>query len=936
MSIPPGTHLLETRASPTNGSCISGPDESCVSLVGLCVSKISIGQVGSTAFWTDSVCVAAATCAGMGAVLNAACCAGTCRKPTDIASLDTNVYKSMIGSCSTQPTGCSLTWQPFVDWFYNTIQTTGTNLWPFSGDDVLDRWAAIANWTGFCQGNNCVNGAIPYHNFNDWFHFSSAVIVTTPGTPQYVRPLSTNRTENDGIDEPDFSWPCPFDDPDDCWWDYGPDALDNIQSVLVAASRVASSTTSIPNAAPLTAKIIDSDPRSPFPFGRAPRQPPNVPPPVYVNGQLLQLHLDGDSYNTSGAPPSIAQRSTHEVVSRLAFPLLSDDSAAISLVPTPTVSSKRARITPDTCTGGATNVDIPLVLPVLTYYCDLLPNICENIRAHDDWDPTTDTMILHYDPFDKGGRRTDVCSTEEVARLRDEGSCDPRQHDPTFWKISCDEFPFTSTLEGGAGNARIMGVPTREQDYQGNIQSAITHLREVQNKADTTWHGNSNKKCHRYMLKLAGAPPAGSVVNTIGRLDAGTAFFAKPADNVAGFKWLTDRRVSRGIPAPYPVDTDYDPTETAMFVPRFPTKIYNCAPCSDSDSDSDSGSGSDSDSVLAPLNRSVPAVHGNAQSDDSKPTATSAPTPSVLKARQAQSSCTRPSGTPLPATPSQAAAIAAANIASANAAAAAASAALASVSNPDPAQAAAAAVAVSAASALGPAAAALSIAGTDAAAAAAIAVSESAVETTQDAVSSIFSLGLDLFPDWLSNVVHHSISASSSIASTIQSSDNVIDPQTPIPPNTDPSKNPLINSGPPPNAPAAACFGAGSQGFVRVGSSCFTFENVCVLSQLQDVGSDAYFGLTIRNNWALVPYAGCKGVYRWDDAPLAPDFQVDCSTMELGSYWNGQKQTCYTYPTSDFTFTTVCGNNIANIYTCLQQNGVYQTLRPAFINWQPQ
>ena len=68
-----------------------------------------IQQVGSTSFWSDNVCTAAATCAGvrhhcslrhrehmaynltqMGSVLNAACCAGTCRKPLDIASLDYN------------------------------------------------------------------------------------------------------------------------------------------------------------------------------------------------------------------------------------------------------------------------------------------------------------------------------------------------------------------------------------------------------------------------------------------------------------------------------------------------------------------------------------------------------------------------------------------------------------------------------------------------------------------------------------------------------------------------------------------------------------------------------------------------------------------------------------------------------------------------------
>ncbi|KAI0364870.1 hypothetical protein BV20DRAFT_973930 [Pilatotrama ljubarskyi] len=51
--------------------------------------------------------------------------------------------------------------------------------------------------------------------------------------------------------------------------------------------------------------------------------------------------------------------------------------------------------------------------------------------------------------------------------------------------------------------------------------------------------------------------------------------------------------------------------------------------------------------------------------------------------------------------------------------------------------------------------------------------------------------------------------------------------------------------------------------------------------------------------------------------------------MEIGSYWNGEKQAWYTSGVTDSTFWIVCGNNISNIYTCLQQKGVYQTLQPA-------
>ena len=74
---------LQARAG-TNGSCISAPQEACVSLVGLCVTNIASGHVGhslfvpftrqlmyddlqtpATQFWSDRVCTAAATCAGV-------------------------------------------------------------------------------------------------------------------------------------------------------------------------------------------------------------------------------------------------------------------------------------------------------------------------------------------------------------------------------------------------------------------------------------------------------------------------------------------------------------------------------------------------------------------------------------------------------------------------------------------------------------------------------------------------------------------------------------------------------------------------------------------------------------------------------------------------------------------------------------------------------
>ncbi len=179
-------------------------------------------------------------------------------------------------------------------------------------------------------------------------------------------------------------------------------------------------------------------------------------------------------------------------------------------------------------------------------------------------------------------------------------------------------------------------------------------------------------------------------------------------------------------------------------------------------------------------------------------------------------------------------------------------------------------------------------------------------------------------------------SSTSAVSDAVDSSSNVVNPATPVPPDVDPSRDPVVNSGPPAGLPAAACFGAGSKGFLKIGDTYFVNENGKAPATLVDVGSDAFFGLTLPNNHALLPVDGCSGMYEWRvDGGLQPDFQVDCSTMELGSYWNGEKQACYAYREADVPdlFLVLCGNNIGNIYSCLQAANAFGTLDPAFISW---
>ena len=168
----------------------------------------------------------------------------------------------------------------------------------------------------------------------------------------------------------------------------------------------------------------------------------------------------------------------------------------------------------------------------------------------------------------------------------------------------------------------------------------------------------------------------------------------------------------------------------------------------------------------------------------------------------------------------------------------------------------------------------------------------------------------------------------------MQNAQNVIPANVPIPPDTDPAKNPNVNQGPPRDAPPAACFGAGSQGFLKIGDAYFTNENGKAPAALVDVGSRAFFGLTLPTRRTVENVVGCPGVYAWaNDDPLAPDFQVNCDTLELGSYWNGVRQQCYSYDLGPGVFSVICGNNLGSIYACLLGSGLTGTLNPAFFNW---
>ncbi|KAJ7053175.1 hypothetical protein C8F01DRAFT_1330405 [Mycena amicta] len=808
----------------------------------------------------------------------------------------------MVGSCAFASGGCPVTWSAcllsrsihahlwslladLVNYFYNTIQATNTNNWPFSGDDVLSWWSDIATWTAFCSGTLCVNGQIPYLNLNDWLHFYDTPIVTFPGNQPIHYPPSTDRDNNTDVWDPLPDSPCPFDNSTWCFDDNTPQTPPELHgyrlgSCVFPVAAVPAST---------AANLVGSVASLPKYF------PPNIPPPVYISNGTEKVPLE---LSLSGAR---AARRNYSLVD-------------LPLPPPPMHLVKRPAVRSDRCRSGLP-IDVPNPLPVLTYYCDYMPNICENIRGSGFL--TNDQVVLTYDPFGSNTRRDSVC-TEAVKDVFREGGCNKEQHDPLDWLVSCDEFPFNAALEGGKENGAVVkAVPQREQGYQSTLQTAVSKLLLAKNDARSKWSSTSGRgskypgNCHQYTLSLVDIRPLGTLPTAVGTLDPGGAFIQNKDD---GEILIVTRGSARPPPlprAPY----DY-PSDAIALRPTKSYRNFDCRPCTIG-------------SVDDPVPRAVAAI--DARSHANSTTSTRNWEADVNPQIRAATTCTKTTATSTPSPTSDAET----NAAAAAAAAAAAKAGESFAHFPakaasEAAQAAALAAAAAAAAAVAnnPAGMALTLGST--------AVAQDTLQSTISSLTDIFGLGT--IPDSIASIIS-SVSPSllrrrpSPRYSTMFGTSNLRD-QIPFPPDGDPTKDPSTNSAGGPNVTPAACFSAGSTGKLTLNGG-FIWLSTGTSTQsatITDAGNAAYFGLTLASDGAEGLETLCPGVYAWA-SPVSPSFQVDCSSHEFGSFWNTAKQTCYVVPLATGGLALVCGADIGNIYGCLQSLGVQSQLTPISMTW---
>ncbi|KAK7460640.1 hypothetical protein VKT23_009357 [Stygiomarasmius scandens] len=140
-------------------------DPACSLLIDDCMDELA----NTSNIWSVPSCVAGATCGGTQNVIQLAKCTNShinSVAPSELTSLDYELYAEIVGECAWQSGGCPITRQNYIDFFYHSLDDICSDVWPASVQDVVDNWSAISQWAA--TGEN-----VPYLNFNDYLHYSS-------------------------------------------------------------------------------------------------------------------------------------------------------------------------------------------------------------------------------------------------------------------------------------------------------------------------------------------------------------------------------------------------------------------------------------------------------------------------------------------------------------------------------------------------------------------------------------------------------------------------------------------------------------------------------------------------------------------------------------------------------------------------------------------
>ncbi|KDR76862.1 hypothetical protein GALMADRAFT_138903 [Galerina marginata CBS 339.88] len=182
----PATTAIAKRAA--IAACLNTVELSCLNLAANCIDTVSFDTIND--LWGIQSCVAAATCYGVGNLINSVeCQTGSMTTNAAQASLDyANIYAPIVGSCAYATGGCHVarspvTQQNYVDFYYGTLSNISTANYPSSNAVVIAYWQAIYTWAA--TGAN-----VPYTNFNDWLHYSTYPTATATASTT-TAPIAT-------------------------------------------------------------------------------------------------------------------------------------------------------------------------------------------------------------------------------------------------------------------------------------------------------------------------------------------------------------------------------------------------------------------------------------------------------------------------------------------------------------------------------------------------------------------------------------------------------------------------------------------------------------------------------------------------------------------------------------------------------------------------
>ncbi|EPQ31358.1 uncharacterized protein PFL1_00693 [Pseudozyma flocculosa PF-1] len=477
-------------------------DNPCDYITDKCVTRVVNGQTPVQSLWATRSCVTAATCNGVTPFLQKIGDQGKSVDPASEDSLADTIWAKMLPAAG----GSGMTFDSFELWFIGSLQFYGQYGFGIRDADALVWWQPIAQWTGFCTGDQCRDGVIPYRNFNDWLHYAGKAPTPEP-EPEKCNQLYTDYSGSHiGAQKPLNQETCPLSDGSGC-----PTATSLTRrgdGYEADAKRDQRDDDEVSESDLAMQDWVDRNLlTSGYHFGGA-------------EGDAVRVFFNRTQWDIErGRPHNFSLLAEHE---RMLHPKASDVVVNIDLGANNTLAAR-----------GLERHEKRLSVHI-DFDCSVIPEVCENMcyglycKGH--------SLAQRYR---KNGTGCNDLRKRNRCKLEDPNYCSSRYPaEFTVWPTdrsnpggySCDEFPFASTQAAYDNNdsSRIATrcVPASQNSSQGKtLQAGLQTANSINNGYYTIGFINnkaSNSFCSMYAF--GNAPPSGACNDPAGQGKWGDEF----------------------------------------------------------------------------------------------------------------------------------------------------------------------------------------------------------------------------------------------------------------------------------------------------------------------------------------------------------------------------------------------------------------------------